>query len=187
MSAPATTVSPRDYFAMLGRWWAALTVVVAVVHGAAAGGPALAVLHGLAVLPALWLLGPLAGPYLRARLRQHRRLFGHPSVVTPPDDYRLPATMLIVLVAVIVATCATTQALGLVRASGLEFVLAGAPLGLVAASWELWIFYALRAERRHDQACAVGLPSRTVRRLRRLEGRPELFSSATASLGVSSR
>lgn len=167
----------QDYGEALGRWWAVLTIAVAQFHGAVAGGLYLAVLRGLAVVPALWLLGPLAWPYLRLRLRHHRRVFNHPEVAMPRDSYRLPAGVLAGFAAVLAAVCAVAQLLGEVRMPWSEFGLAAVLMVLVMGGWELWIFYALELERRHERACAAGLPNRTVRLLRRVEGRPELFAA----------
>jgi hypothetical protein len=161
----------QDYGEALGRWWAVLVIAVAQFHGALTGGIALGILRGLAVVPALWLLGPLAWPYLRLRLRHHRRIFRHPSVSMPPDDYRLPVWTLAGFAAMMAATCVVFQAFDYLQMPWLEFRLVGILLVLVAASWELWIFYALELERRHQQMSAAGLPPRAVSLLRRVEGR----------------
>ena len=181
---PAHAQPPaRAYAAALERWWALLVIAVAVLHGAVADGPERGVLHGLAALPALWLLDPLAPMYLRARLRQHRRIFGYLGVATPREDYRLPAWVLVGHAVLLAGACAAAQGSGAVRAPWLAFALLAMLVALVLASEELWIFYALRAEARHERMRAAGLPSRTVALLRRLEGRPEFPLSVAPPRG----
>jgi hypothetical protein len=79
--------------------------------------------------------------------------------------------MLTGFAAVMAAVCAVFQVLSYLPMPWLEFRLVGILLVLVAANWELWIFYALALERRHQRMSAAGLPPRAVSLLRRIEGR----------------
>ena len=173
MTWPAATYQRpalADYGKALGRWWALLILAVAAVNGAVlGGGPASGVLRGLAMLPAIWLVGPLGWPCVRTYLRFHRRHFGEQERLPHAENWRLPMRVLgihsLVMIVVMLGSGFETPA---------EFFPVIVMLILAASGWLLWIFWALEAERRHIRLAAAGLPhSYSVRLLRRIEGRPE--------------
>lgn len=171
--AAYTHPAVADYGRALRQWWALTAIAVFEMVGVVRGGPYRALLDGLLVVPVIWALGPAGWPWLRWRLRGCRKRLGLPPVPTPAGDWRLPAGMLAgfaVLLGGISAWWHTLDA----RVAAPWWWLNGMAmlLAVTLVGGELWLRWALRLERRHEQRSAATVPPyRSVRLLRAVEGR----------------
>lgn len=155
--------SLADYGRALGRWWALLVIGVAAINGAVLAGPYFGILRGLAMVPAIWLAGPMGWPLLRADARRQRR-------EAPPsraENWRLPAGVFAGYLVVMAAVMAAAGG----RAAWFEFVPMVMMAALVVAGGLLWVPYALERERRHELTFPGATPPFAVRLLRDVEDR----------------
>jgi hypothetical protein len=176
VSWPASTYlrpAVADYGKAITQLWALSVIAVAELYGSVRGGPYQGILNGLMVLPAIWALGPLGWPWLRWRLRWHRRLFRLPPVPPVPEHWRLPAAMLGGYAALLTGISVLGFWLAEISMPWWAPLLSATLLAaLVLSGWEIWIFYAFEQERRYELAAPASLPHRrAVRLLRLVEGR----------------
>lgn len=171
-----------DYVRALFRPWALLLVATAEMFGQVRGGPYQAILCGLALLPVIWMLGPAGWPWLRMRLRHHRRIFGLPAVEMPRNNWQLPAVVALNYLVGLGGLATVFHLMGKVVSPWWWLTFAGLLLLMVLLGEEVWIFYALESERRHERLAAAAIPHRrAVRLLRLIEGRAWHLAASPAT------